>query len=241
LDFKNGLTLKQSFDIIVCLKGDQIMTQEEKGQCVKERLLNEAEVLFAKKGYDAVSIREITSAAKCNLAAINYHFGNKQNLYLEVFRARWMPRAKRVQECFKKTLAAHDSPSPTVIARALAQAFLLGSLSDEERQRHHQLMARELSQPTEAFELLAEQVVKPFFKELAHTLSSVMPTGLGEEHLLLNILSIFAVVLYFNFARVAVTRITGRQYDSAFKAQLVEHIVEFSLRGLGVSEKEELR
>jgi hypothetical protein len=45
-------------------------------------------------------------------------------------------------------------------------------------------------------------------------------------------LSIFSQVLYFNFARVPVTRITGREYDPAFRAQLVEHITAFSLKGL---------
>ena len=48
----------------------------------RERILVEAETLFAEKGYEAVSIREITGAAECNLAAVNYHFGTKQNLYL---------------------------------------------------------------------------------------------------------------------------------------------------------------
>jgi hypothetical protein len=49
------------------------------------------------------------------------------------------------------------------------------------------------------------------------------------------------MVLYFNFARVAVTRITGREYDEAFKTRLVEHITGFALAGLGVSEPEDLR
>ncbi len=216
------------------------MTREENSECAKGRLLNEAEVLFATKGYDAVSIREITTAAKCNLAAVNYHFGSKQNLYLEVFRSRWMARAKRVQESFRKSLAEHGSSSPTAVAKALARAFLLGPLSDEERQRHHQLMARELGQPTEAFELVAEQVLRPFFKELAHTLRPFMAKKLGEERLMLNVLSIFAVVLYFSFAHLAVTRITGRQYDLPFKVRLVEHIIEFCRGGLGAKKEERL-
>ncbi|MBN1840927.1 MAG: CerR family C-terminal domain-containing protein [Deltaproteobacteria bacterium] len=207
----------------------------------RERILNEAEALFAQKGFDAVSIRQITTAARCNLAAVNYHFGNKENLYMEIFRARWVPRAMRLQEYFRKSLAAQGPPSPTTVAKALAQAFLKGPLSDEERQRHHQLMARELGQPTEAFELVAKQVMRPFFNELADTFRSFMPEGLGEEHLMLNILSIFAMVLYFNFARMAVTRITGREYNSAFEARLVKHIMEFSLKGLGVGEQGALR
>jgi AcrR family transcriptional regulator len=217
------------------------MSGEDKSNDTKERILNEAETLFAEKGYHAVSVREISAAAKCNLAAMNYHFGHKENLYLEVFRTRWVPRAKRVQASFRESLSTQASPSPTAVARALAEAFLIGPLSDEERQRHHQLMARELAQPTEAFELLAQRVIRPFLGELAVMFRSFMPEGLGEERLMLNILSIFAMVLYFNFARLAVTRITGRQYDSDFKAQLVEHIMEFSLKGLGLGQGGALR
>jgi len=207
----------------------------------RERILNEAEALFAQKGFDAVSVREITCAASCNLAAVNYHFGNKGNLYIEVFRAHWVPRAMRLQEHFRRSLAAQGQPSPTTVAQALAEAFLKGPLSDEERQRHFQLMTRELGQPTEAFEIVAEEVMRPFFEELASTLRPAMPKGLRREQVLLNILSIFSMVLYFNFARVAVSRITGREYDTAFKNRLVKHIVEFSLKGLGGLEKEGLR
>ena len=99
-------------------------------------------------------------------------------------------------------------------------------------------MLRELGQPTEAFELVAEQVLLPFFKGLAETLRSFMPEGLEEERLLLNVLNVFAVVLYFSVAQLAVTRITGQEYDSEFKALLVEHIVEFCRKGLGGSQEE---
>ena len=62
------------------------MSQKEKRDIPRERLLDEAEALFAEKGYTAVSVREIIAAADCNVASIHYYFGNKQNLYLEVFR-----------------------------------------------------------------------------------------------------------------------------------------------------------
>jgi AcrR family transcriptional regulator len=214
---------------------------KNKNDLTKERLLNEAEALFAQRGYHAVSVREITATARCNLGAVNYHFGNKQNLYLEVFRTRWVTRARRLHEFFRRSLAGQISPSLTTLIGALAQAFLEGPLSDQERQRHYQLMARELSQPTEAFKLVAEEVMKPFLKELADMVRPVIPQGMGEERLMLNLLSIFAIVIHFNFARVAITQITGRDYDAGFKAQLVDHIVKFSLDGLGRTGKEETR
>ena len=215
------------------------MSQKNGEDLTRERILDTAEVLFAQKGYRAVSVREITSAAECNLAAVNYHFGNKENLYLEVFRSRWVPRAMRVRESFRKSLARQGSLSEAKVVRALAQAFVDGPLSDDERLRHSQLMTREMTQPTKAFKHVAEQVIQPFFKEVSDQLDTVLSNKVGEEQMLLNIFSIFAMVLYFNFARVAVSRLTGRKYDSAFRALLVEQITQFSLRGLGVEKMEE--
>jgi AcrR family transcriptional regulator len=205
----------------------------------KERILDTAEILFAQNGYQAVSVRQITSAAECNLAAVNYHFGNKENLYLEVFRSRWVPRAKRLQESFRKYLASQDSLSESAVVRALAKAFVDGPLSDDERLRHTQLMTREMTQPTKAFKHVAENAIQPFFKEVLEQLESVSPDKVSEEEMLLNIFSIFAMVLYFNFARVAVSRLTGRKYDPSFRAQLVEQITQFSLRGLGAGKMKE--
>ncbi|OUS23252.1 TetR family transcriptional regulator [Thalassotalea sp. 42_200_T64] len=46
----------------------------------KTKILNAAEILFAEKGFTATSLREITSDAEVNLAAVNYHFGSKKEL-----------------------------------------------------------------------------------------------------------------------------------------------------------------
>ncbi|MCG6947049.1 MAG: DUF1956 domain-containing protein [Deltaproteobacteria bacterium] len=125
-----------------------------------------------------------------------------------------------------------------MVVRALAQAFVEGPLSDEERLRHSQLMTREMTQPTRAFELVTQEVIQPFFQEIADTLRSVQTDEVEQEQMLLNTFSIFSLVLYFNFARVAVSRLTGREYDTAFRALLVEQITRFSLQGLDVSEME---
>ena len=54
----------------------------------KERILGAAEVLFAQHGFDGASLRQLTTAAGVNLAAVNYHFGSKERLVEEVFRRR---------------------------------------------------------------------------------------------------------------------------------------------------------
>lgn len=54
----------------------------------KERILAAAEVLFAQRGFEGASLRQLTAAAGVNLAAVNYHFGSKDKLVEQVFRRR---------------------------------------------------------------------------------------------------------------------------------------------------------
>ena len=54
----------------------------------KDRILGAAEELFALHGFAGTSLRQVTSQADVNIAAVNYHFGSKENLVNEVFRRR---------------------------------------------------------------------------------------------------------------------------------------------------------
>ncbi|KAB7772844.1 TetR family transcriptional regulator, partial [Xanthomonas sp. LMG 12460] len=54
----------------------------------KDRILSAAEELFAQHGFSGTSLRQVTSQADVNIAAVNYHFGSKENLVNEVFRRR---------------------------------------------------------------------------------------------------------------------------------------------------------
>ena len=57
----------------------------------KERLLDAAEALFGDRGIAAVSVRDITAQADANIAAVNYHFGGKDALFLAVLNRRMEP------------------------------------------------------------------------------------------------------------------------------------------------------
>jgi AcrR family transcriptional regulator len=57
----------------------------------KDRLLDSAEQLFAERGHAETSLRELTQAAGCNLAAVSYHFGSKEALVHAVIARRFQP------------------------------------------------------------------------------------------------------------------------------------------------------
>ncbi len=59
--------------------------EDEAGGETKQRILAAALNVFAEQGYNAATLREITSAAGVNIAAVNYHFGSKQALMRAVF------------------------------------------------------------------------------------------------------------------------------------------------------------
>ena len=207
-------------------------SHNHKHELTRDRLLDEAEDLFAQRGYHAVSVREITKAAESNLAAVNYHFGNKQNLYLEVFRARWLPRASRIQQSFKQSLKNNGNPTPNMVVQSFARSFLEGPMSADERTRHLKLISGELVQPTEAFELVVEQVFRPLFGKFLEDLRKAMPDTIDEKQMVLNVFSILSMVLYFNFARPLITSFVGGQEGKDIETRLVDHIVQFSLSGV---------
>ena len=77
----------------------------------RQRILDAAEALFTEYGLDATTLRQITGAAEVNLAAVNYHFGSKEELIREVFRRRltWLNQ-QRLQELDRLEAEAGGKP-----------------------------------------------------------------------------------------------------------------------------------
>lgn len=196
----------------------------------RERILDQAERLFAELGFSAVSVRRITQAAHTNVAAVNYHFGGKENLYLEVFRQRWVPRARRIWARLE-LLEARQDCTPEEVVRAIAEAMLLGFADQEERMRHSMLIMREVIRPSAAFEIVSSEATRPYLGLVRRLLAKCLPE-VDDQRLTLYCLSIFFQVLHFNFARNLVSNALGRTYDPEFLALLVEHLTDFSMHGL---------
>jgi AcrR family transcriptional regulator len=196
----------------------------------RERLLDEAERLFADLGFAAVTVRQITQAAQTNVAAVNYHFGGKENLYLEVFRQRWVPRARRIWARLEPLAARQDRTLEEVV-RAIAEAMFMSFKDENERVRHSMLMMREVTKPSAAFEMVSAEATRPALGLVRRLLANCLP-GVDDLRLSLYCLSIFFQVLHFNFARSLVAKVTGRLYDDQFLTLLVDHLTDFSVHGM---------
>src|SRR5258706_6764857 len=68
----------------------------------KTRILDAAEQLFMEHGFEATSMRQLTSAAGVNLAAVNYHFGSKEELFQAVLTRRLDPMNQERIELLQK-------------------------------------------------------------------------------------------------------------------------------------------
>jgi AcrR family transcriptional regulator len=86
----------------------------------RERIFLAAERLFAERGFDGVSVRDIVQAAEVNLAAVSYYFGSKSELLLEVFRTRARELNRDRHALLRDAVAHHGGDPPLAdILRAL--------------------------------------------------------------------------------------------------------------------------
>ena len=90
-----------------------------------DRILDAAERLFAEKGYDAVSFRDLTEAAGVSLSAIHYHFGSKLAVFSEIFSRRSVLMTSRRLELLERALcyAGHPLPLESILDAFLRPAF----------------------------------------------------------------------------------------------------------------------
>ncbi len=145
-------------------------------QTTKDRLLDAAEVLFAQKGYEAVSIREIAGDADVNLAAVNYHFQGKENLYREVLRRRLAPKREKLLAALAVVEAAgEDQPRLEMLIRAFVGTHLEDALSSPRGLLGMHLMSREMSEPRHGAKVLLEELIGPVRARMGKLLVELLP------------------------------------------------------------------
>jgi len=116
----------------------------------RERLLDAAEALFADRGYNAVSMREIAAHARVNLAAVGYHFGSKKNLFVESLTRQMRPLNTVRLAALDALEARATPPSLAEVLDTFSRVMVDAAVSDHETGRRlHRNLSRAFAESDE--------------------------------------------------------------------------------------------
>jgi AcrR family transcriptional regulator len=156
----------------------------------RERLLDIAARLFAERGLDNVTVRDICAGARANVAAVNYHFGGKNGLYDEVVRLA----VRIMQGTTEEIRAAGENQPPEVQLEAAIRIFLIRVVTTKNKWIH-QLMLREISNPTPSFGTIMNQVLKPRQAYVAQAVAGIMDLDVYDLRVARSVMSVQAQLL----------------------------------------------
>lgn len=199
----------------------------------RDRILDAAEALFVEHGFEATSMRMITSRAGANIAAVNYHFGTKDALIQEVF-------GRRLTELNRQRLAALDRLQAEAAGEPLkpsriVEAFFgtaLALAADTEHGGHTfmRLLGRTYTEPN-AFvrQFLAEEYAE-VLQRFLDALYGALPDVPREEilwrfHFMMGAMS-------YAIAGTDALQLFAGKFDDADPQRLMPRLMSFLLGGL---------
>ena len=147
----------------------------------KDRILHAAEELFAQQGFASTSLRQVTSRADVNIAAVNYHFGSKDNLVNEVFRRRMDDMSVERLKALKQAVQAHPGELEPVLAAFVEPALAMA------QDRHGggafiRVIARAYAESNDSLRKFLSDQHGHVLRDFAKAIDGCVP-GLGKEEL----------------------------------------------------------
>jgi len=204
----------------------------------QERILNAAGTIFGQLGFKDATIRKIAKAAQVNIAAINYHFRGKEELYRAVLEDVFRTGFTR----FPATLNIGENADPEQRLQAFIRGMFYrlqsregwGGMSGQGR-----LIARELLAPSPAFESILENYVKPHIDLLVTIIADIMHIHPGAEKLIPCAISIIGQCIYYALASTVIGKISKDSVPREDNLdQLADGVWLFSLGGIARTKEE---
>lgn len=177
-----------------------------------------------------MTVRDLCEAAGANVAAVNYHFGDKAGLYREVVDAA----LEAVRGFADQAMGAPSSSPPEERLRHYVRAHLVRSQSTRAARRASVIRAlfrHELTQPTGAARRIIEQALAPRLRYLSQLVTELMGRGATPEAVRDCVMSVQAQCLLPVAVPVALSTAAPRTRGDF--ARVAEHVVRFSLAGIG--------
>jgi AcrR family transcriptional regulator len=207
------------------------VTIRKDGIDTREKLLKTASEVFAKQGYRNTTVAEICRRAGSNVAAVNYHFGSKDALYVAVWR-----------DAFDQALRAYppdgglppDAPAEQCL-RALIYSNLHRVLGAGRLGYAGRILMREMSDPTDAIRDVLRDVVRPLRERTRKIIKRLLGPKVSDREIAFCEMSVVHQCLAMGFCRgkfpAGVVKGRGKPTPELIDA-LVDHVTSFSLAGI---------
>lgn len=194
------------------------------------RILEAAGAIFAERGFEKATIRDICAQASVNLASANYHFGDKERLYAATIR-----HAHELANTQVPLPTWPEGTPPEEKFRDFVLAMLQRMLAMQALPWQAKLMMREFVQPTGACRELAEDYIRPHFTALLEILGELLPpeTPLHRRYQLG--FSVVGQCLFYHLNGPIIELLVEEQERSQHyrPTQLAHHIADVMLAAMG--------
>ncbi len=201
----------------------------------KESLIETAGKLFADLGLEGTSIRTIAKSGNVNLAAVNYHFGSKENLYLEVIRHVLVktrcPLAERLLET--KAEWSGDAGKCAENVRLLVEERVRQYLPGTNPRWYGRLFIRLLLDPPGVVKQLFEETAIPDLVRLREVIRCCK-SGMGLREAQMWVDSLLGQILHYVFTEDIVRLVPIRDTSGDFASQVTRHVSRVMIQGLGL-------
>jgi AcrR family transcriptional regulator len=193
---------------------------------VRNRLLDVAEKLFSERGFADTSVRDITAKANCNVAAVNYHFGSKDKLYIEMFR-RHMEKVFTKHKANIEKVMSSANPTLEKLLEAITKTALEALAGADERIPMLKLMVRESLNPQLKEKLVSLDILRDLLNQICEALMRLFPK-LTQRRAMLCVYSLEGMIMH--------PMLFHDYYSELFFAvpvdELVKHIARFTAAGI---------
>lgn len=197
----------------------------------RQRLIDVAQEVFCEQGFRTATVREICSRASANIAAVSYHFEDKEGLYRAV-----IAQAKCHADTDSPTRYA-TTKDPEADLRTFILTFGQRMFRGDACAAHGKLMAWEMIEPTSALDDLVRDVISPTWQHLAGIVARILGVSPGDARraalVRRSTASVLSQLLLYRNCRAVVERLHPDVLcDPAEMERIAEHVTEFSLAAL---------
>lgn len=195
----------------------------------KDRILGAAEELFAQFGFNGTSLRQVTSRADVNIAAVNYHFGSKENLVNEVFRRRMDEMSAQRLARLRAATAEGNCELESVLAAFVEPALALA------QDRHGgsafiRVIARAYAEKNDSLRRFLSDQYGHVLREFAKAIAVCVP-DLGKEALYWR-LDFLSGALTYAMADFGTIKRRAGVSEASHRERAAKELIRFAAAGL---------